>query len=550
MIREKIREEDLIPFLKSEYPSDKIWKSFYKMWMDSKGYDYRDGEYIVDGCRDGGIDAIAYPKPHMKLKISVIQSKHFQGAVTKFDLKRFFEAVSVFRNGSEEEFMDWVTTVPRKGLRPHYRHLWSKRKDLDFVIVTSGKLDKESILTSKKLKIQIEDKNSVIAHFKDMAQGKSPRPTEITLKKRGRILPIIENDEHGLYVFASPLIDFAKCFQDERNNLFAGNVREGIGGSSSEVNKGIERTLAERPHDFAYFHNGITIVCKKIIPKGSKVILVSPSIVNGAQTVTYLGETLAGKIPANATVLVKAIEVEFEGGFEEFETDVAMSSNTQNKVKLSDLSVVNPSLVSIERYFKSNRCFLERKRGSKPLVSPEIKITKDRLLQLFSSLESNLGPSMAKDIQSLYKNHARELFKKYNSSVDKRRDALFIARLDRLVSSTLREFKGSGVRGKRKARRLSFSSFTIFAATAFIIKDKKMWSKIRSSFNDDGIKDSLYADQLKRDIRKIAAVILAISKKDKELNDAGFFKSKTKVADAIKVVRKKMKSKVRFHQVK
>lgn len=553
MPRVRIKEEDLIPFLKSEYPSDKVWKSFYKMWMDAKGYHYGDEEYIVDGCRDGGIDAIAYPPPQSKLRITVIQSKHFQGKVSKSDLNQFFKAVEALKSKTEINFDQWVTSVPRVSLRPMYRSLRDKVKknEVDFVIVTSGKMDRESLGICKKLKIKIEDKKSVVALYKDMAQGKSPRPEQITLRTRGKVLPIIKENEHGLYVFASYLQDFAKCFQDERNNLFAGNVREGINDSpTGEVNRGIDQTLKERPEDFAYFHNGITIVCKKIRKVGNKVILTSPSIVNGAQTVTYLGKTLAGKIPKEATVLVKAIQVDFDGGFEEFETDVAMSSNTQNKVKLGDLSVVDPNLVSLDRFFKSNKCFIERKKGSRPLGKVDLSITRDRILQLMCSLELKLTPAIAKDVQNLYKSHhARDLFKKYNSTNEKRKDALFIAKLDKLVGITLKEFKGTGVRGKRKAKRLAFSSFTIFATTAHLIRDKGMWTKIRGSFNEDGHNNSIYTSQLKKDIRKVAASILAQARVDPEKNMNEFFKSKIKVSASMKNTRKKLKNKVGFHKI-
>lgn len=77
-----------------------------------------------------------------------------------------------------------------------------------------------------------------------------------------------------------------------------------------------------------------------------------------------------------------------------------------------------------------------------------------------------------------------------------------------------------------------------------------MWSKIRSSLNDDGIKNSIYTKQLKSDIKKIAAFILATAKNDKEINEVGFFKSKTKVSNAIRLARAKMKTRIKFHLIK
>lgn len=552
MERKQVRESEFPSFLKAEYPDDKPWKGFFKLWLDASGFDYGDkDQHIVDGFGDGGFDAIAYPPHgHSELPIVIVQSKYFSGRIPERSLERFFGAVAVFRGTSKAAFDEWVRSVGNARLRSEYAGLWRQRGKIKFVLVTSGRLDKEDLRRIKKLKIALQDRKAVQALFLDMARGKTPRPQSLSLTRRGRLLPILQNRDHGLYVFSAPVSDFAKAFHSHKKNLFAGNVRYALRGDTSKgVRKGIQQTLDDRPDEFAYFHNGITIVCKKITSKGKRIILTSPSIVNGAQTVSYLGESLAESIPRNATVLVKAIEVTADGGFEEFETDVAMSSNTQNKVSLSDLSVIDPDLVSLERYFRSAGCFLERKKGDRPLGRTSVKINKDRLLQLFACLDRATGPAATKDKQGLYRSHSGRLFRGYAADLNSKRDAVFLARLDKVVRDSLLAFKLSGRSGGKKKRRLSLSYFSIFTVFAFLIQDKKMWRRIRDSFQAEGLASNPFSRALDKDIRKIASAVLKAAKSDPDRNETALFKNKDKTKILVARLRKRLKNQVTFDRV-
>jgi len=537
-----VRDSEFPKFLKSEYPDDPAWKGFFKLWLDANGFDYGENdEHIVDGFGDGGIDAIAYPPHgHTELPIVVIQSKYFRSRIPASTLKRFFEAVAAYRSEKKSGFDEWLASVKNTNLRAEYARLWKLRSNIKFILVSEGRLSKESIKIARKLRIAIQDKHNVRALYLDMARGKTPRPQTLKLRVRGPVVPVVKSKEHRLVVFSCPVADFAKAFQEHKKNLFAGNVRYAIRGDTSNgVRLGITRTLKENPEEFAYFHNGITVVCKKLRKHAGSVVLESPSIVNGAQTVSFLGETLARSIPSKATVLVKAIEVTAVRGFEEFETDVAMSSNTQNKVSLSDLSVIDPDLVSLERYFRAAGSFLERKRGDRPLGRTTIKITKDRLLQLFATLDNRVGPAATKDKQQLYRNHSGRLFEYYASSLEKKRDAVFIATLDKFVRDSLLAFKLSGKSGTRKKRRLSLSYFTIFAVIVGILEDLKLWRSARSAFQADGIWGNEYSLPLERDVRKVATSVLAAARQDVDRNETAFFKNREKVKILVLKLRRK-----------
>ena len=114
-------------FLASEYPEDKEWMGFFKMWLDARGYRYTGNETgVVDGPRDAGIDAIAFaPAELSQLEPVVVQSKYFTGEVPERQLRRFINTVKLFRNGKFIEFEKWLKDHVRESLKPKYQSLCS-----------------------------------------------------------------------------------------------------------------------------------------------------------------------------------------------------------------------------------------------------------------------------------------------------------------------------------------------------------------------------------------------------------------------------------------
>ena len=51
--------------------------------------------------------------------------------------------------------------------------------------------------------------------------------------------------------------------------LYERNIRTFL-GHKTEVNISIQKTLAASPEDFFYLNNGVTALCEKVEPKGSK----------------------------------------------------------------------------------------------------------------------------------------------------------------------------------------------------------------------------------------------------------------------------------------
>ena len=535
-------------FLRREYPDDDAWKAFFKLWLDARGYHYSSNETgIVDGARDAGIDAIALaPNELRHLQPIVIQSKYFNGKVPKLSLHRFLETVKLFRNGTNQQFEVWLQKHVRESLKPRYQNLWSKRKTIRFVLVTSGRLQKQTLKELKKLKVEIEDRRKIRSLHIDMAEGKSPRPDSFKIKYFGRALPIMKNEDHSLYVLSARLADFAKAYSIHEDNLFAGNVRLALeGDSSSGVKQGLRETIETAPEEFPYYHNGITVVCRKATFKGGQAVLEYPSIVNGAQTVTFIGRSLRRESLRSTKVLVKLVTVNDDEKFTRFETEIAISSNTQNKVSIADLSVVNPDLVSLERYFSSHGWFLQRKRGKYPPGTQKGRITKDELLQCFAALDNKTGPSTAKDKQKLYKYQSRRLFGLYAENMDHKKDALFIAQLNTLLKRSINSHRT--VNSSKSGKKISLAKYPTFAVFCLALKKRSLWKRIRRHLGEEGINKKAASNvEIEKTMRMVLRSVLAYARLNSNKNElTAFFKNKDSMSKMVQLLSARLSRKLK-----
>lgn len=135
--------------------------------------------------------------------------------------------------------------------------------------------------------------------------------------------------------------------------LYAKNIRVFL-GQTTEVNRAIRETLANKPSDFFYLNNGITALCDGIEPKGgsasTKRFRVSGlSVINGAQTIAssarYLADNKRADISA-AAVMVTLIKSNSDETFSKF---VTRARNHQNPVLLANFAALDDQQERLRR---------------------------------------------------------------------------------------------------------------------------------------------------------------------------------------------------------
>ncbi len=172
------------------------------------------------------------------------------------------------------------------------------------------------------------------------------------------------------WVFSMSDVAMAGLFERAGTRLFARNVRGFLG--STEINRGMETTLAKEPEYFWYYNNGVTIVCddaKQESSRGHNILRVTnPQVINGQQTVRTL--TRAVRKGPRASVLVRVIRVPREGddnanSFETLLSRIVSATNWQNAIRPSDLMSNDRRQIEMERHLRKLNYLYLRKRMTK-----------------------------------------------------------------------------------------------------------------------------------------------------------------------------------------
>jgi hypothetical protein len=186
---------------------------------------------------------------------------------------------------------------------------------------------------------------------------------------------------NDLYVGITPLInlyDFLKMYRDTTGDLdiiFEKNVRKYL-GNKRKVNKGIEKTLKEKPEKFGFYNNGITIVVEEISDLGEGTYnLTDPYIVNGCQTTKTIWSVLQRKLESGGTGFDEefeswksrlndgAIIIKLVKGTELL-NEITRYTNSQTGVNEKDFISLESSFQNWKKELASNyNLYLEIQRG-------------------------------------------------------------------------------------------------------------------------------------------------------------------------------------------
>ena len=120
------------------------------------------------------------------------------------------------------------------------------------------------------------------------------------------------------------------------------NIRQMLG--TTDVNEEIRNTIEQCPERFWYFNNGITLIAdtikKSMVGGNSRDIgsfkATNISIVNGAQTVSTLGEYLKKDISKLEKIKVPIKLISLENTDENFGENVTKTNNRQNRIENRD----------------------------------------------------------------------------------------------------------------------------------------------------------------------------------------------------------------------
>lgn len=239
----------------------------------------------------------------------------------------------------------------------------------------------------------------------------------------GHPIPCIEtssNEEVSSYLLALDGNVVADLFQRYDNRLLESNVRTYL-QARTQTNKGILKTVAEEPHLFFAYNNGITATASSaefanLHGSLQLVELTNLQIVNGGQTTAsllYAREQNRTSLD-DIKVQVKLNIISNEASKGSLVPNISRYSNTQNKVTEADLISTEAFQSDIERAIKNlsppkldrlvvSKWFYERARGQykslflykragerdklKAMYPPDQCLTKTDLAKFYMSVE-------------------------------------------------------------------------------------------------------------------------------------------------------------------
>lgn len=292
----------------------------------------------VDSKHDKGVDAIyvddvsetvfivqAKTKTKDNAEFGDTEIKEFYGTLGQFDSKEKIDDILL-----ETTSETLKQTIFRTGLAAKVGSGYEVRG----VFISNAKANKDAEAIITKLpRIELYDAVEIANDYVDLAVDGGIKESYYFDVSDSEV---IKYDAGGAAarLFLAPALNLLKMNGIADGRLFEQNVRLALG--NTKVNKGLRQSIREKGEhkNFPLYHNGINVLCKKIVSETEERIEVEDYVVvNGAQSLTSLMAEKS-KITDDLKILVKLIETKGDTALSQ---RITTNSNNQNAIKARDL---------------------------------------------------------------------------------------------------------------------------------------------------------------------------------------------------------------------
>lgn len=302
---------------------------------------------ICDGGGDKGIDALAVDDDLME--ITVFQSKHRTSAKPTqgdADLRAFVGVSAYFRDGDGIEAL--LSSGPNVELRKLVERLNLRRKLSDhqhtikLVFVTNALLD---VSGADFAAVHVNQVPPLDVWDRRRLSGVAERTQSLQIQELAVTLPLASGLIHEqlgetahIAVALIPATELVRLPGVEDLSIFDLNVRLALG--KTRINKELATTISQ-PEEHALFpayHNGLTLLSRRVKVYDGEMQLDGVSVVNGCQSLMALYNNRQSITPG-LNVLVKIIEL---GDSLDLVDQITYRTNNQNPVNARDLRSTDP----------------------------------------------------------------------------------------------------------------------------------------------------------------------------------------------------------------
>lgn len=302
---------------------------------------------ICDGGGDKGIDALDVNDDLQE--VTVFQSKHRAGpTATQGDvgLKAFVGVAPYFENESGIESL--LASSPNEELQNLIERLEVRQKlagrqfSVRLVFVTNAPLDSAgrdyvSSYGSQSPMLDVWDRDRLggVAH---RTQSLAVQNVEVTLPLGSDLIYLPLHNDAKLAVALVPATELVRLPGIGDLSIFELNVRLALG--KTRINKELASTIREPGEHplFPAYHNGLTLLTRKVEAGEGEIKLDGVSVVNGCQSLVALHDNRASLTP-ELRVLLKIVEL---GESLDLVDSITYRTNNQNPVNTRDLRSTDP----------------------------------------------------------------------------------------------------------------------------------------------------------------------------------------------------------------
>lgn len=342
--------------------------------------------HVTDGFDDNGIDAVYFDDAEKRLYL--VQSKWVTGGNKSPELGDVQKFVAGCRDLVSGSLVSFNNKTQALGANIN-RALADTDLRIILVLVYTGtqavsshvttalqKFETEMNAVSDLVETEIIDLRGVYRALTTAAEG-LPINIDVMISDWGYVGTPFE-----AYYGQVNAADVAQWHIDYGDRLFSRNLRKLI--PTSEVNKTIADSARNKPDQFWYLNNGITVLCDTLKKKplggadrSSGVFECKGiSVVNGAQTVGSLASAhkQSPTTVQQARVLVRFISL--ENCPEGFATEVTRATNMQNRIENRDFASLDAEQLRLRQEFVLDGKYYALKTGE-PRPAPDQGLTID-----------------------------------------------------------------------------------------------------------------------------------------------------------------------------
>ena len=302
---------------------------------------------ICDGGGDKGIDALEVDED--LAEITVFQTKHRTGpSATQgdADLKAFVGVAAYFHD--EAGIDSLLASSPNAELQNLIDRLELRRKlegrefTVKLVFVTNAPLDAAGAdyvasYQGRSPSLEVWDRDRLAA-VAERTRSLAVQDVTVTLPLASGL--IYEPLQTGAQIAVAmiPATELVRLPGIEDHTIFELNVRLSLG--KTRINKELAATINQTEEHalFPAYHNGLTLLSRRLTPGDGEITLDGVSVVNGCQSLVALHTNRASLTP-DLRVLVKIVEL---GESLDLVDDITYRTNNQNPVNTRDLRSTDP----------------------------------------------------------------------------------------------------------------------------------------------------------------------------------------------------------------